>query len=62
MNFGWMVFDRYATKHCHTMPTSFATFLRLSRLQNFEVESRRSTTIFLEHFVDERSLIFWWYT
>lgn len=70
MNFGWMVFDRYATKHCYTMPTSFAmvlnfsgssTFLRLSRLQNFEVESRGCTTIFLEHVVDERSLIFWWY-
>ena len=71
MNFEWMVFDRYATKHCYTMPTSFAmvltfsrssTFLRLSWLQNFEAESGGSTTIFLEHFVDERSLIFWWYT
>lgn len=55
MNFGWMVFDRYATKHCYTMPTSFAmvlifcgssTFLRLSRLRNFEAESRGCTTIF----------------
>ena len=39
-----------------------STFLRFSQLQKFEAELRGCTTIFLEHFVDERSLIFWWYT